>query len=67
MVLPANISQGLQGMIAGGGAGGGGVTHVWNIQAVDAGGVAKFLRSNGPALVAALNNATLNGSPLRTA
>jgi hypothetical protein len=65
MVLPANISQGLQGAISGGGFGGGPVVHNWNVTAVDAAGVAKFFKSNAPALVAALNYGTRNGSALR--
>jgi hypothetical protein len=65
MVLPANISQGLQDMIGGGGAGTA-VHHHWHVSAVDAAGVAKFFRSNAPALVAAVNHGTRNGSMLRT-
>lgn len=63
MVLPANISQGLQGMIASGGTGGG---HNITINAVDANSVAKLFCNNGGALVAALNSAMRNGSALRT-
>jgi hypothetical protein len=65
MVLPANISQGLQDVI-GGGAGAGTTTHNWHVSAVDAAGVAKFFKSNAPALVAAVNHGTRNGSALRT-
>jgi hypothetical protein len=70
MVLPASLSSFVQQSAAaysGGGAGGGPVIHNWNIAAVDAAGVAKFLRQNGPALVAALNSATRNGAMLRGA
>src|SRR5262249_14731343 len=45
MVLPSDISQGLQGMIKGGGGGG----HVINISAVDANSVARLFKSNGSA------------------
>jgi hypothetical protein len=63
MVLPANISQGLQGAIAGGGLGGG---HTFNIgiSAMDAGGVSRLFMSNGSQLVSALNKALRNGSSL---
>ena len=63
MVLPSDISQGLQGMIKSGG--GGGVTHVWNVSASDTASFAKFLRANAPALVSAVNHGTRNGSQLR--
>jgi hypothetical protein len=72
MVLPANISQGLQAMLAGpsvangNGAGGGGSVVV-NISAIDSQDVKRFFHSNGALLVAALNKATRNGSLLRTA
>jgi hypothetical protein len=62
MVLPANISQGLQGMIAGGGGG-----HTFNISAVDANSVARLFMTNGSALVQALNGAIRNGAALRAA
>lgn len=63
MVLPANISQGLQGAIAGGGLGGG---HTFNIgiSAMDAGGVSRLFMANGSQLVSALNKALRNGSSL---
>jgi hypothetical protein len=70
MVLPANISQGLQSMIASGGAGGasaGGANVMFNVSAMDSQSVAKFFQSNGSTLVAALNRAMRNGSPLRSA
>jgi hypothetical protein len=70
MVLPANISQGLQNLIAAptGLNGGGGAPVVVNfgVQAMDSQDVSRFFRSNGSALVAAINNAMRNGSMLRT-
>jgi hypothetical protein len=65
MVLPADLSQGLQGMIAGGGAAGGPV--VVNVSAIDAQDVKRFFHNNGSLLVAALNKAMRNGSSLRSA
>lgn len=59
MVLPPHLSDGLQSAIAGGGFGGG---HTFNINAVDAGSVARLFRNNGAALVAALNAGMRNGS-----
>jgi hypothetical protein len=61
MVLPANISQGLQTMLADGGSG-----HTFNIgiNAVDAASVAKLFANNGAVLVAALNKALRNGASL---
>jgi len=71
MVLPANISQGLQNLIAtpnGASTGGGGAPVVVNfgVSAMDSQDVARFFRSNGSSLVAAINNAMRNGSMLRT-
>jgi hypothetical protein len=71
MVLPANISQGLQNLIAapnGASASGGGASVVVNfgVSAMDSQDVARFFRSNGSALVAAINSAMRNGSMLRT-
>jgi len=71
MVLPANISQGLQNLIAApnaGNASGSGAPVVVNfgVSAMDSQDVARFFRSNGSALVAAINNAMRNGSMLRT-
>jgi hypothetical protein len=72
MVLPANISQGLQAMLAaplganGSGSGGGGSVIV-NVSAIDSQDVKRFFHSNGSVLVAALNKAMRNGSQLRTA
>ena len=71
MVLPANISQGLQSLIAapnGTNASGGSAPVVVNfgVSAMDSQDVARFFRSNGSALVAAINNAMRNGSMLRT-
>lgn len=69
MVLPADISQGLQSMIATGGAGGGaaGANVMFNVSAIDSQSVAKFFHSNGAVLVAAINRAMRNGSALRSA
>jgi hypothetical protein len=71
MVLPANISQGLQSMIAGGGAGAGssgaGANVMFNVSAIDSQSVAKFFQSNGNVLVAAINRAMRNGAALRSA
>jgi hypothetical protein len=71
MVLPANISQGLQSMIAGGGVGaggsGGGANVMFNVSAIDSQSVAKFFQSNGNVLVAAINRAMRNGAALRSA
>ena len=61
MVLPANISQGLQGMIANGG---GGNSFGININATDAASVQRLFMANGSALVAALNTAIRRGSML---
>jgi hypothetical protein len=71
MVLPANISQGLQSLIAapsGANTGGGAPVVVnFGVSAMDSQDVARFFRSNGGALVTAINNAMRNGSTLRTA
>ena len=72
MVLPANISQGLQSMIAAGGGGsasssGGGASVSFNVSALDSQSVAKFFQSNGNLLVAAINRAMRNGATLRSA
>jgi hypothetical protein len=72
MVLPANISQGLQSMLAapgsaGGGSGAGPSSVVFNVSAIDSQDVTRFFQSNGSLLVAALNKAMRNGSALRTA
>ena len=66
MILPANISQGLQNMIsANGGAGAGAV--VVNVSAIDSQDVKRFFQSNGSLLVNAVNKAMRNGSMLRSA
>ena len=66
MILPANISQGLQNMISGnGGAGAGAV--VINVSAIDSQDVKRFFQSNGSLLVNAVNKAMRNGAMLRTA
>ncbi|MBV8121121.1 MAG: hypothetical protein JO081_14430 [Alphaproteobacteria bacterium] len=62
MVLPAHISQGLQNMIAGGGAATPNVTFA--VSAIDSASVANFFKSNGAALVAGINYALRNGSSL---
>jgi hypothetical protein len=67
MILPANISQGLQNMISGGGAGAGASPIVLNISAIDTQDVKRFFQSNGSLLVNAVNKAMRNGSTLRTA
>jgi hypothetical protein len=72
MVLPANISQGLQSMLAapagvGGGSGTGASPVVVNVSAIDSQDVKRFFQSNGSLMVAALNKAMRNGSALRTA
>jgi hypothetical protein len=64
MVLPANISQGLQSMIAGGGAAPS-VNATFAVSAMDAQSVATFFKNNGATLVAALNQAMRNGAALR--
>jgi hypothetical protein len=72
MVLPANISQGLQSMLAAptganGGSGAAASSVVVNVSAIDSQDVKRFFQSNGGLLVAALNKAMRNGSALRTA
>ncbi len=72
MVLPANISQGLQSMLAApiganGGGGTGASSVVVNVSAIDSQDVKRFFQSNGDLLVAALNKAMRNGAALRTA
>jgi hypothetical protein len=63
MVLPADISHGLQSMIAGGGNVAPNVTFA--VSAMDAQSVATFFKNNGATLVAAINRAVRNGSPLK--
>ena len=67
MILPANISQGLQNMVSAGGAGTGASPVVINVSAIDSQDVKRFFHSNGSVLVNALNKAMRNGSTLRTA
>jgi hypothetical protein len=67
MILPANISQGLQGMITASGAGAGASSVVVNVSAIDSQDVKRFFHNNGSLLVAALNKAMRNGSALRMA
>ncbi len=64
MVLPADISQGLQNMIAGGGNSPANVTFA--VSAMDAQSVATFFKNNGASLVSAINQAMRNGSMLRS-
>jgi hypothetical protein len=67
MILPANLSQGLQGMISANGGGGAGANPVViNVSAIDSQDVKRFFHSNGSLLVAAVNKAMRNGSALRT-
>ena len=66
MILPANISQGLQSMISANGGGGAGPVVI-NVSAIDSQDVKRFFHSNGSLLVAAINKAMRNGSALRTA
>ena len=68
MILPAHISQGLQGMIsANGSAAASASSVVINVSAIDGQDVKRFFHNNGSLLVAALNKAMRNGSSLRTA
>lgn len=68
MILPANISQGLQGMISANGAAGASAGPVViNVSAIDSQDVKRFFQSNGSLLVSAVNKAMRNGSTLRTA
>jgi hypothetical protein len=68
MILPANISQGLQSMIsANGGTAAGASPVVINISAIDSQDVRRFFQGNGSLLVSALNKAMRNGSALRMA
>jgi hypothetical protein len=67
MILPANLSQGLQSMIAATGGAGVGVSPiVVNVSAIDSQDVRRFFHANGSLLVNALNKAMRNGSMLRT-
>ena len=65
MVLPANISQGLQTMISGGG-GNTAPNVTFAVSAMDSQSVSTFFKNNGATLVAALNQAVRNGSALRS-
>jgi hypothetical protein len=67
MILPANISQGLQSMISASGGAGGASPMVINVSAIDSRDVKRFFQSNGSLLVSAINKAMRNGSALRTA
>jgi hypothetical protein len=66
MILPANISQGLQNMISANGGPGAGAVVV-NASAIDSQDVKRFFQNNGSLLVNAVNKAMRNGSMLRTA
>jgi hypothetical protein len=65
MVLPENISQGLQGMIANGG-GSPAVNANFSVSAMDSQSVSKFFQQNGSLLVASINKAMRNGAALQT-
>jgi hypothetical protein len=68
MILPAHISQGLQGVIsANSSAVAGAGPVVINVSAIDSQDVKRFFHNNGSLLVAAVNKAMRNGSSLRTA
>ena len=72
MVLPSNISQGLQNMladpiVASGSSSAGPNSVVVNVSAIDSQDVKRLFLGNGSLLVAALNKAMRNGSALRTA
>ncbi len=60
MILPRHLSEGLQGMIAGGNSGSGDV-HL-HVHAIDAGGVRDFFKQNQFELAAALRQAHRNGA-----
>lgn len=64
MVLPANISGGLQNMIAGGG--GASISPIFNINAMDWQSFARFAKSNAATFVAAINLAMRNGAMVRS-
>lgn len=65
MVLPANISEGLQSAIGSGGLASSSNPVVFNVSAMDSQSVATFFKNNGANLVAAINQAMRNGSALR--
>ncbi len=65
MVLPANISEGLQSAIGSGSLASNGNPIVFNVSAMDSQSVATFFKNNGATLVAAINQAMRNGSALR--
>jgi hypothetical protein len=66
MVLPENLSQGIQSAINGGSFGGAPPVN-FNVTAMDSQSVATFFKNNGAVLVAAINTAMRNGSALRGA
>ncbi|MGA8758831.1 MAG: hypothetical protein WB611_21475 [Stellaceae bacterium] len=65
MVLPANISEGLQSAIGSGGLASNSNPIVFNVSAMDSQSVATFFKNNGANLVSAINQAMRNGSALR--
>jgi len=68
MILPANISRGLQNMISANGGGVAGAAPLMiNVSAIDSHDVRRFFQNNGSLLVNALNKAMRNGSALRIA
>jgi hypothetical protein len=62
MVLPANISEGLQGMITAGGGRGGGTTNI-NITAWDSRDVGRFVMNNSHLFTQAINRSSRLGAP----
>jgi hypothetical protein len=60
MILPADLSQGLRGMIAGGGAGGGVVV---NVSAIDAASFKNFVMSRSDVFAAAIAKASRGFNP----
>jgi hypothetical protein len=65
MVLPANISEGLQSAIGSGGLASNSNPIVFNVSAMDSQSVATFFKNNGANLVSAINQAMRNGSAMR--
>ena len=61
MVLPANISQGLQAALTGGGFSGGGPVMNFTINAMDGQSVHRVLMANAPSIVQAFNRGARNG------
>jgi hypothetical protein len=65
IVLPANISEGLQSAIGSGGLASNSNPIVFNVSAMDSQSVATFFKNNGANLVSAINQAMRNGSAMR--